>query len=165
MAGKSKTSSFLFSQHFCRIIVLVCLTLCLSLTALTYADSLITNSNFNLNFSVGQSFMYQDLAKNVNVTFTVTSGSLVGNASINTNDAGGSLSITPSTAGSLQTTASSSNFYLYFNGVYSISDNYVYNAGTVFSENTFDNKLDLYCSKSNNNTFAFSFSFTFTFKF
>ncbi len=81
--------------------------------------------------------MYQDLVNNVNVTFTVTSGSLVGNASINTNDAGGSLSITPSTAGSLQTTASSSNFYLYFNGVYSISDNYVYNAGTVFSENTF----------------------------
>ena len=113
-------------------ITLIFFILTISLLCFAEAQTIEVNgSNFNWNFSNGQSFMCQDTINNVNVTFTVISGAFNASGAINVNSAGGAISATPSTVGSLQITATAT-IYLYYNGVYINSNTYSYTVGNAF---------------------------------
>jgi hypothetical protein len=90
-----------------------------------------------LNFSLGESFNYQDLYNQITVSFLVSSGSLEGLSSFNTNQYTGALIVNPVTSGSITVTASKANFYLYFNNVFVASGmgggTYNFTAGSIFA--------------------------------
>ena len=48
----------------------------------------VTHDAFNLNFNAGESLNYQDIANDLNVTFTVASGTLNGTATLDASAAG-----------------------------------------------------------------------------
>lgn len=82
---------------------MVCL--CFAFFAVVYAD-VVTEGSFALDFSQGEYFAYEDESHNVDITFSVTSGSLTGTATLSANDYGGQLVITPSSSGVLGVSSS-----------------------------------------------------------
>jgi hypothetical protein len=80
------------------------------------ADTVITTTTFNLAFQTGEAFAYQDLAQAITLTFTVSDGNLTASTTLNTDDTGGTLTITPTTTGVIMVTATDTNYTLYING-------------------------------------------------
>jgi hypothetical protein len=95
------------------LVVIVTLTL---LVSTVKADTVITTTTFNLAFQTGEAFVYQDIGQPINVTFTVSNGNLTAAATLNTDNTGGTLTITPTTTGLIIVTATGTNFTLYING-------------------------------------------------
>jgi hypothetical protein len=95
------------------LIVCVCLTL---LVSTVKADTVITTTTFNLAFQTGEAFAYQDLAQDITLTFTVSDGNLTASTTLNTDNTGGTLTITPTTTGVIMVTATDTNYTLYING-------------------------------------------------
>jgi hypothetical protein len=95
------------------LVVLVALTL---LVSTVKADTVITDTAFNLEFQTGEAFAYQDLAQAITLTFTVSDGNLSASTTLNTDSSGGTLTITPSTSGVIMVTATSTNYTLYIDG-------------------------------------------------
>ena len=113
------------------LILLLCLS-CLAPIINLVSSNAITTQLFNFNPST-YTYIYQDIANNINVTFHVIVGQPIGNGTLNANSAGGSLFVVPYSSGVLQVTASSA-FNLYFNGVLSTTGLYTFsspNAVTV----------------------------------
>jgi hypothetical protein len=98
------------------------LSLLIVILALTFfvstvkADTVITDSDFSVSFLTGEALMYQDTTNNFNITFTISDGNLTGTASLNTDDTGGTLSITPTDSGVIAVTATDTNYTLSVNG-------------------------------------------------
>jgi hypothetical protein len=80
------------------------------------ADTVITTTTFNLAFQTGEAFAYQDVAQAITLTFTVSDGNLTASTTLNTDDTGGTLTITPTTSGVIMVTATDTNYTLYING-------------------------------------------------
>jgi hypothetical protein len=80
------------------------------------ADTVITTTTFNLAFQTGEAFAYQDLGQAITLTFTVSDGNLTASTTLNTDDTGGTLTITPTTSGVIMVTATDTNYTLYING-------------------------------------------------
>jgi hypothetical protein len=95
------------------LIVCICLTMFISTVK---ADTVITTTTFNLDFQTGEAFAYQDLAQAITLTFTVSDGNLTASTTLNTDDTGGTLTITPTTTGVIMVTATDTNYTLYING-------------------------------------------------
>jgi hypothetical protein len=80
------------------------------------SDTVITTTTFNLAFQTGEAFAYQDVAQAITLTFTVSDGNLTASTTLNTDDTGGTLTITPTTSGVIMVTATDTNYTLYING-------------------------------------------------
>jgi len=80
------------------------------------ADTVITTTTFNLAFQTGEAFAYQDVGQAITLTFTVSDGNLTASTTLNTDDTGGTLTITPTTSGVIMVTATDTNYTLYING-------------------------------------------------
>jgi hypothetical protein len=80
------------------------------------ADTVITTTTFNLDFQTGEAFAYQDIAQAITLTFTVSDGNLTASTTLNTDNTGGTLTITPTTTGVIMVTATDTNYTLYING-------------------------------------------------
>lgn len=84
----------------CALAVLA-VVLVLSLPVLAFADTIITDSAFALDFSAGEAFRIQDSTHAANITFTVSSGALNGTATLDTTDVDGTLVIASQADGTL----------------------------------------------------------------
>jgi hypothetical protein len=107
--------------------------LLLSFLAFTYVKADVITSTPNLiTLKQNQALIYQDLVNGYQIWFTPTTNDLNGTASLNTNSAGGTLSVVPSTTGYLKVNSTAPNIYLYFNGVYINASLFLYTAGSSF---------------------------------
>jgi len=95
------------------LVVLVAATMLISTVK---ADTVITTTTFNLAFQTGEAFAYQDIGQAITLTFTVSDGNLTASTTLNTDDTGGTLTITPTTSGVIMVTATDTNYTLYING-------------------------------------------------
>lgn len=78
---------------------------------------LIPIGNQSFVYSVGESFVVQDLVNQLTLTFTVSSGSLNAVGSIYADSNGGTLTLTSTTTGTLTITANGTIVYLFVNSV------------------------------------------------
>lgn len=92
------------TKPFMTALLISCLLLSF-LVGIAYADA-VTEGTFNLDFSVGESFVYEDEAHNTDITFTVSSGSLTGTATLAASASGGVFTVTPSSNGVLSVSSS-----------------------------------------------------------
>ena len=113
-------------------LILLCVSLIGAILLTSVHGDITTTQKFNMNWNTGFSLVYQDFANNCNVTFTVATGTLVGNGSFNANSEGGSFSIVPYSVGSIHITSTAPAIYLYYNGVYISSSTYTWTVGTAF---------------------------------
>lgn len=113
----------------------ILLTFALLLSFLTFtfvqADT-ITSTPAYISLKQNQALIYQDLANGYEIWFTPTTSDLNGTASLNTNSAGGSLAVVPTTTGYLKVNSTAPALYLYFNGVYINASLFLYTAGSSF---------------------------------
>jgi hypothetical protein len=110
------------------LVVLATLTL---LVSTVKADTVITTTTFNLAFQTGEAFAYQDLAQAITLTFTVSDGNLTASTTLNTDDTGGTLTITPTTTGVIMVTATDTNYTLYINGAEQLGGTVAFTSGTT----------------------------------
>lgn len=81
----------------------------------TKADSIVV-ANQNFVFNTGESFRIQDLYNAVNITFTVTTGTLTAIGSIYTDNTIGTLTLNPTTIGTLTISSVGTTIYTFLNG-------------------------------------------------
>jgi hypothetical protein len=86
------------------------------LISTTKADTVITDTSFNVDFKTNEAFAYQDLGQAITLTFTVSDGNLTGLATLNTDSSGGTLTLTPTESGVIMVTGTSTNYTLYIDG-------------------------------------------------
>jgi hypothetical protein len=110
------------------LVVIVTLTL---LVSTVKADTVITTTTFNLAFQTGEAFAYQDLAQAITLTFTVSDGNLTASTTLNTDDTGGTLTITPTTTGVIMVTATDTNYTLYINGAEQLGGTVAFTSGAT----------------------------------
>lgn len=92
-----------------------------------YYDTEIPEGVQHLNFNYGEIFGLNDTDDDVEVAFTVTSGSFKGNALVTYTGDGGTITIVPETNGALSYTANST-IYIYVNNAGPLT-NLIYTAG------------------------------------
>jgi hypothetical protein len=81
------------------------------------ADSIETETAFNLDFDAGDSFRVQDLTQEALVNFAVQTVGLEGTGTLDTDDDGGTFVISPTTSGLIYVTADISECWITINGV------------------------------------------------
>lgn len=99
------------------LLTLLLLTLTVSLFSTVKADTVTTTTTFGIDILTGGAFMYQEVSRSMNFTFTVTDGNLTGTGSLNTDSTHGTLSLLPTSTGVLTLTATNTNYTLTVNGV------------------------------------------------
>ena len=99
------------------LLTFLLLILVSSMIATVKADTVTTTTTFGLDISTGEAFMYQEISRTMNFTFTVTDGNLTGTGSLNTDSTHGTLSLLPTSTGVLTLTATTTNYTLTVNGV------------------------------------------------
>ncbi len=80
------------------------------------ADIIITDTHFTASFYAGEAFKVQDILHSAVLTFSVTAGSFVGDATLTLTSIGGSITCLPIAAGSISASANATVFF-YFNGI------------------------------------------------
>lgn len=112
---------------------LLTVILLLSFLAFSFVQAdTITTTPATINLKQNQALIYQDLTNGYEVWFTPTTNDLNGTASLNTNSAGGTLTVSPTTTGYLRVNSTAPNFYIYFNGAYIAASLFLYTSGSPF---------------------------------
>ena len=114
----------------------VCLTLllifvCACSFVSVFADTIITEENFNFDLNTGESFAVEDSSHSATVTFSILYGSLTGTGNLMLTDETGILIVTPNSSGTIQVTSNIATFYVLYNGLY-LTAPYVFEKGTQF---------------------------------
>jgi hypothetical protein len=112
------------------LIVILTLTL---LVSVVKADTVITETAFNVSFLTGEAFAYQDLGQAITLTFTISDGNLTGSATLNTDSSGGTLVLTPTESGILVVTGTSTNYTLYLDGAEQLGGTVVFTNGVAIT--------------------------------
>lgn len=97
------------------------------------ADTMVSTDNFNVQFPEGDSLNIQDLTSGVLVTFEAASNDWNASCSLATTDAGGTMLVTPTNAGTLYVTANFANVSIKFNGVETMGSAFPYALGNPFT--------------------------------
>jgi hypothetical protein len=92
----------------------------------------VTHDAFNVNFNAGESLNYQDTYNNLNVTFTVVSGTLNGTATLDASNVGGTFIVTPTASGVLAVTSTNSTVNIFLDGD-RYTSSFAFTSGTSFT--------------------------------
>ena len=74
-----------------------------------------TTQDFNISFNLYEGFKLQTITPDIIVNFNITTGNLTGVGNIYATTMGGTMTITPTSDGTITITANDTNFALYLN--------------------------------------------------